>query len=82
MLKYLKKKFDDKGALIIAWPQHNKHGKSTKKNPLIWILERDEAQAILDKYGIKNPDDVEYGPEVGPRTLQLLCPIKKCLMVL
>ena len=26
--------------------------------------ERDEVKAILDKYGIKNPDDVEYGSEV------------------
>ena len=64
-VKALKKKFDDKGApYAIAWAQHNKHGKPNKKESINFNSERDEVKAILDKYGIKNPDDVEYGSEV------------------
>lgn len=64
-VKALKKKFDDKGApYAIAWAQHNKHGKPNKKESVNFNSERDEVKAILDKYGIKNPDDVEYGSEV------------------
>ena len=64
-VKKLKKKFDDPGApYAIAWAQHNKHGKPKKKESINFNSERDEVKAILDKYGIKNPDDVEYGSEV------------------
>ena len=64
-VKALKKKFDDKGApYAIAWAQHNKHGKPKKKESINFNSERDEVKAILDKYGIKSSDDIEYGSDV------------------
>lgn len=64
-VKALKKKFDDKGApYAIAWAQHNKHGKPSKKESINFNSEHDEVKAILDKHGITKSDDIEYGSAV------------------
>ena len=60
-LKHLKRSLTTRVHLTLHGPQHNKHGKLNKKEPVNFNPERDEVKAILDKYGIKNPDDVEYG---------------------
>ena len=54
-VKALKKKFDDKGApYAIAWAQHNKHGKPSKKESINFNSEHDEVKAILDKHNISS----------------------------
>ena len=64
-VKKLKKKFDDPGApYAIAWAQHNKHGKPSKKESINFNSEHDEVKAILDKHGITKSDDIEYGSAV------------------
>ena len=48
---------------LIAWAQHNKHGKPNKKES-IGSSEYSEVKAILDKHGITKADDIELGTPV------------------